>query len=225
VGGPEEWGSVNSGFGGIGSTRNYHNLKGDYGVDSTDIPQSLALNYVYALPVGRGQKVGGGMNAVEDAVVGGWQVSGITHFQDGFPLGIGNGGANNNSLWGGNQHATVVPGGNPKSGTCPNGQSVGTKICWFNGTAFKKTPAFQFGDAPRYFSNLRAPGYVDWDLGIQKWFNITEGFKLEFRAEMFNAFNHTNFDSPDVGIGDGNMGQVSNTQGPRQMQLSLRLTR
>jgi hypothetical protein len=227
--GPEEWGSINSGFGGIGTIRNYYDLKAEKGVDSTDIPQSLVLNYVYELPVGRGKKFGSGMNGIEDAVVGGWQVSGITHVQGGFPLGIGNANANAASLWGGNQHANVVPGASFKSGMCGAGTSnpipVGAKYCWFNPAAFTQAPAYTFGNAPRYFSNLRAPGYVDEDLGIQKWFHITEKFRLQFTAQMFNAFNHTNFDSPDPNIGDGTMGEASNTQGARQVQLSLKLVR
>ena len=228
VGGPEEWGSINSGFGGIGSIRNYYNLKAEKGVDSTDIPQSLVLNYVYELPVGRGKTFGGSMNPIADAVVGGWQVSGVTHVTGGFPLGIGNGGANPASLWGGNQHATVASGVNWKSGGCTINNTlvpVGKQLCWFNASAPTQTPAYQFGNAPRYFSNLRSPGYVDEDLGIQKWFNITEGFRLQFRAEMFNAFNHTNFDSPDVGIGDGTFGRLTNTQGARQVQMALKLYR
>jgi len=79
VGGPEEWGSINSGFGGIGSIRNFYNLGAEWGVDSTDIPQSVVLNYVYEIPVGRGKKYGSGMNAVENAVAGGWQISGISN--------------------------------------------------------------------------------------------------------------------------------------------------
>jgi hypothetical protein len=55
VGGPEEWGSINSGFGGIGSIRNFYDLGAEWGVDSTDISQSVVLNYVYELPVGRGR--------------------------------------------------------------------------------------------------------------------------------------------------------------------------
>jgi hypothetical protein len=232
AGGPEEWGSITSDEGG-GTIRNYYDLAADKSVDSTDVPQSLVLNYVYELPVGRGKKFGGGMNAIANEVVGGWQVSGITHVQDGFPLSITNGGANNSSVWGGNQHATLT-GVSAKSGTCPNGQTVGKGTCWFNGAAFEKTPsapqAIQenlnpFGNAPRYFSNLRAPGYVDEDLGIQKWFNLTEKFRLQITAQMFNAFNHTNFQSPDIGYGDGNFGQVTATQAARQVQLSLKLTR
>ena len=50
-------------------------------MDDGDIPHSLALNYVYDLPVGRGKKFGGGMNGIENAVLGGWQVTGITTAQ------------------------------------------------------------------------------------------------------------------------------------------------
>jgi hypothetical protein len=225
VGGPEEWGSINSGFGGIGSIRNFYDLGAEWGVDSTDIPHSLVLNYVYEIPVGQGKKFGSSMNAVENAFAGGWQISGISNFKGGFPLGIGNGGANPNSVWGGNQHATVVSGVDPKNGTCKNGDPAGHGICWFNPAAFVQTPAFQFGDAPRYFSNLRAPGYVNTDLAIQKWFNIKEDFRLQFRAEMFNVANHANFTAPDPNIGDTTFGQVTNTQGARQVQLALKLYR
>jgi hypothetical protein len=150
--------------------------------------------------------------------------------QAGFPLSIN---ANNNgaSLWGGNQHANLTGAAMKGTGTCGAGTSnaipVGTKYCFFNPAAFSQAPAYTFGSAPRYFSNLRAPGYVDEDLGIQKWFTLTEKFRLQFTAQMFNAFNHANFDSPDINLGDAatTMGQASNTQGPRQVQLSLKLVR
>jgi hypothetical protein len=222
VGGAEEWGSASSGG---GSIRNYYDLAADKSVDSTDVPQSLVLNYVYELPVGKGKKFGSHMNSVADAFIGGWEVSGITHVQAGFPLSISNGGANPASLWGGNQHATVVSGVSLKQGKCNNGKVVGAQTCWFNPAAFVQTSAFQFGNAPRYFSNLRAPGYVDEDLGIQKAFHLTEKFRLQFTAQMFNAFNHANFDSPDIGLGDSTFGQTTNTQGARQVQLGLKLNR
>jgi hypothetical protein len=226
AGGPEEWASISSGG---ASIRNYYDLKAEKSVDGTDVPQSLALNYVYELPFGKGKTFGGSMNTLSDEILGGWQVSGITHVQAGFPLSIN---ANNNSasLWGGNQHANLT-GASFKSGTCgastSNAIPVGQKYCFFNPAAFSQAPAYTFGSAPRYFSNLRAPGYVDEDLGIQKWFHITEKFRLQFTGQMFNAFNHANFDSPDINLGDAGttMGEASNTQGPRQVQLSLKLVR
>ena len=221
------WSSINSGG---ASIRNYYDLKADRTVDSTDVPQSLVLNYVYELPVGRGKKYGGGMNTIVDTVAGGWQISGITHWQKGFPLSIGNGGQNNGSLWGGNQHATFT--GASFAPTCTS------KRCIFNPAAFEATAglpagpatpaqiAATFGNVPRYLSNLRAPGYVDEDLAIQKWFNIPEKFRLQFTAQLFNAFNHANFTSPDTGIGDPLFGQCSGqTMAARQIQLAIRLVR
>ena len=146
--------------------------------------------------------------------LGGWQVSGITHVQGGFPMSI-NPNRNAGSLWGGNQHANLTGAAMKGTGKCGAGTgspiSVGTKYCFFNPAAFSQPPAYTFGTAPRYFSNLRAPGYVDEDLGIRKWFNLTEKFRLQFAAQMFNAFNHPNFGLPmlTLGVGDGTMGEAS----------------
>ena len=224
--GPEEWGSINGDQGGSG-IRNFYNLKADWSVDGDDIPESLVMNYVYELPVGRGKKFGGSTNAITNAVVGGWEVSGITTVQSGFPMAIGSG-TSSQTVFGGNQHAQLT--GKPfKSGTCggTNGVPaipVGTKYCFFNPAAFAQPSPFTFGNAPRYFSNLRAPGYVDQDLTMAKWINITEKFRFQFAVQMFNAFNHPNFGIPSAGVGSPTMGLSSSTQGARQMQGVLKLT-
>ncbi len=226
TGGPEEWGSINGDQGGSG-IRNFYNLKGDWSVDGDDIPHSLVLNYVYDLPVGRGKRFGGGMNRVEGAVAGGWQVSGITTAQSGFPMAIGAGG-NAASVFGGNQHADLT--GQPlKSGHCGGTGGVpeipvGSKYCFLNPAAFAAPQDFTFGNAPRYLSNLRAPKYVDEDLTLGKWFNFTEKLRMQFAVQMFNAFNHPNFGIPAAGVGSPNMGLSSSTQGARQMQGVLKLT-
>jgi hypothetical protein len=222
VGGPESWASINSGG---GSIRNYYNLKGDKSVDGSDVPQSAVLNYIYKLPVGKGQRFGGTMKGATNAVLGGWQVAGITTMKAGFPLSIGNGGADPASLWGGGQHATLVPGVSAKSGMCQTGESVKQGTCWFNPNAFAQTPAYHFGDAPRFFSNLRAPGYFDTDLSFQKMFHLTHHFHAQFRAEFFNVFNHVNFHSPDTNFGDATFGQIVSTGSPRQVQLALTISR
>ena len=237
VGGPEEWGSINGDEGSSG-IRNFYDLKADWSVDGDDIPHSLVLNYVYDLPIGRGKKFGGGMNAVEDAVVGGWEVTGITTAQSGFPLSIGASG-NSASVYGGNQHADLT-GVGLKTAGCGGIKAgspfipVGKKYCFFNGQpatsvgngpgAFEPPADYTFGTAPRYFSNLRAPLYVDEDLTLAKWFPIRERLRMQIAVQMFNAFNHPNFGIPDVTIGDPNMGESSSTQGARQMQGVLKVT-
>jgi len=226
VAGPEEWGSINGDTGGSG-IRNFYDLKADWTVDGDDIPESLVLTYLYELPFGRGKKFGGGMSRVEDLVAGGWAVNGITTVQSGFPMSIGPNG-NSSTVYGGNQHANLT--GQPfKSGNCgsvthPPVIPVGTAYCFFNPLAFTPPPAYTFGTGPRYYSNLRAPGYVDEDLTLGKWFNFTEKFKLQFAVQMFNAFNHPNFDIPDSGAGDTTMGEASGTQGAREMQGVLKIT-
>jgi hypothetical protein len=226
VDGPESWANINSGG---ASIRNYYNLRQEWTVDSEDIPQSLVLNYVYELPFGRGKKFGSGMNLVEDEIIGGWQVTGITTVQSGFPMSVAPG-TNSASVYGGNQHANLT--GQPirGTGTCGAGTlsnpfiPVGTKNCFFNPAAFTSPDAYTFGDAPRYFSNFRAPRYVDQDLGLQKWFRIGEKLRLQVGVQMFNAFNHPNFGVPDAGVGDATMGESAGTQAPRQMQGALKLT-
>lgn len=226
TGGPEEWGSINGDQGGS-SIRNYYDLKADWSVDGDDIPESLVLNYVYDLPFGRGKQFGSGMNRIVDGVAGGWEVSGITTAQSGFPMAIGAGG-NSASVFGGGQHADLT--GQPfKSGHCggTNGVpviAVGSKYCFFNPAAFAAPADFTFGNAPRYFSNLRAPKYVNQDLTFAKWFDLKERLRFQLGVQMFNAFNHPNFGIPTAGVGSPTMGLSSSTQGARQMQGVLKLT-
>jgi hypothetical protein len=63
----------------------------------------------------------------------------------------------------------------------------------------------------------------NWDMGIFKNFRLTERAKLQFRAEMFNAWNHTNFNSVDLSVGSGGLGQVTSARIPRIMQFALKL--
>ena len=194
--------------------RNYYNLAAERSVDADDIPHSLVISYIYELPVGTGKKFGSHMNRAVDAAIGGWQVSGISTFKSGFPLSIS---ANNfsSSLYGGNQHANVVGD--------PNNIAHRGIHQWFNTAAFQQAAPYTFGDAPRYFSNLRAPGYDNWDLGIQKWFTISEEFRLQFRGEMFNAFNHANLYAPNTTVGAGSYGTITAANPPRDVQLALKL--
>jgi hypothetical protein len=167
------------------------------------------------------------MNKALDAVAGGWEITGITTAQSGFPMAI-NPNGNASTVYGGNQHADLT--GAPfHSGNCggTNGIPaipVGQKYCFFNPAAFRAPDPYTFGTAPRYFSNLRAPGYVNQDLGIQKWFTLKERLRMQIAVQMFNAFNHANFGIPSATVGSPNMGLSSSTQGARQMQGVLKVT-
>jgi hypothetical protein len=197
---------------GSGTVRNYYNLAAEKSLDGDDIPKSLVLNYVYQLPVGRGRHFGGDMSGALNAIVGGWQVSGISTFKDGFPLSIV-ADNNNTGSFGGGQRPNLV--GDPHT----SNQTINH---WFNTAAFAQPAAFTFGNVPRTMPNLRAPGINTTDLGIQKYWNPSERWKLEFRAEAYNIANHPQFFAPDANFGDPTFGTVTSAYPGRSIQFSLK---
>ncbi|MBV9625113.1 MAG: TonB-dependent receptor [Acidobacteria bacterium] len=209
VGGPENWASASANF--SENIRNVYNLAAEKSVDATDTPHSFVLSYVYELPVGKNRKVGAGMSGVANAIVGGWQTSGTLTLKEGFPLTITSSG-NGLNYFGAGQHVDVVGDyhvANP------------SRTEWFNTSAFAVAPPWTLGNAPRYFSDLRAPGYRNWDISIQKYFPIQERYRFQFRLDMFNALNHTNFYSPNTFMGGG-FGTITQAWTPRQMQAALK---
>ncbi len=214
VGGPTTWANTSGNF--SENFRNVYNLAAEKSVDPNDITHAFVLSYVYELPVGKGKKVGGGMNSVLNAVVGGWQTSGIATFKGGFPLRIN---VPNQNEFGVGQNVNVVGDYHVSN---PN------RFQWFNGAAFVQAPQWTLGNAPRYFSDLRAPGYNNWDMSIQKYFPVHESIRFQFRLDMFNAFNHVNFYKPDTNFCDVTkpgctLGTLNASWGPRTMQAALKL--
>lgn len=221
IAGPESWANSSG-----ESIRNVYNLAAEKSVDPTDTPNSFVLSYVYDLPVGKGKKLGRGMNAVANQIIGGWQTTGILTLKQGFPLSINSSG-NGLNYFGAGQHVDVVG---------PYKISHQTRTQWFNntppgvsGAAFQPAARWTLGNAPRFFSDLRSPGYDNWDAGIQKNFPIREATRLEFRLDMFNALNHTNFYSPNTSLpsfgatSPGSFGTISESWTPRLLQAALRL--
>jgi hypothetical protein len=224
MGGPETWANASSNF--SENIRNVYNLAAEKSVDPTDTPNSFVLSYVYELPVGKGKKFGSGLHGVSNQILGGWQTTGIITSKEGFPLTITSSG-NGLNYFGAGQHVDVV--GKYRV-------SHQSRTQWFNntppglpGAAFQPAAPWTLGDAPRFFSDLRAPNYNNWDLGVQKHFPIKESTRLEFRLDMFNAFNRTNFYSPNTYLpsagatSPGTFGTITETWTPRLLQAVLRL--
>ncbi len=199
-------------FAGASTIRDANNINAEKSVDGNDITHSLVVNYIYELPFGRGKQFGSHINRALDGVIGGWQISGITTFKSGFPLSI-TCPDNSNSYGGGGARCDIV--GDP----VPQHQTISN---WINPAAFKQAAKFSYGNSPRYLSNLRAPHMNNTDLAIQKYWNFTEGMKLQFRAEMFNAFNHPNFYAPGQNLTSDNFGKISNALQPRDIQLGAK---
>ena len=183
-----------------GATANYYNIAGEKSVDAGDIPQALVASYVYQLPIGRGKAVGSGMNRIADAVVGGWELSGIATFRGGIPLSVF---GNQWNSYGGDPRPNYVSGVNPK----PAHQKISNSVAnsWANVAAFAYAPYGSFGNTPRYMSQLRGPHYTNWDSALEKNWDIRESMRAQFRFETFNSLNHPNFYAP----GPGNMSLYS----------------
>jgi hypothetical protein len=208
VTGPEGWASTSP-----SNTRNVYNLGLDRSVDATDTPNSVVLSYVYEIPVGRGKQFASGMNGVMNAFLGGWQTTGIATLKQGFPLGI-NSGVSTDLYFGAGQNVNVIGDYHIPN---PNYNQ------WFNTSAFAPAAPWTLGDAPRYFSNLRAPNYDNWDMGIQKFFPIKENLRIQFRVDFFNAFNHANLYAPNMSFGSGEFGKITETFTPRLTQAVLKV--
>ena len=130
----------------------------------------------------------------------GWEISGITTYQSGTPFSVVNGGsANGVSVLDNAGVANGVGAGSypdvigdpylrpPVGATNP--QSIGPAL--LNAAAFAAPTGLTFGDAGRNF--LNNPSRLNFDVSLLKHFKVTEGSTLEFRAEAFNVFNHTQF--------------------------------
>ena len=211
------------------TTQDPFNRKGSRGRSGFDIRHNFVANVVYELPFGRGSRFGG------------WQVSAIASVHSNLPftpvLSFDNAGLQSLLT---SERPDLV--GNPYAGVCPNGSRVGTPSCWFNPRAFAVPPPGQFGNAGRNI--LRGPGFAQFDVALQKGFQLREGARITFGAEAYNLFNHPNFAVPSNtqspltlgGNGDAvfkdptgsfanNVGRIFSTVGTgRQIQVDARLT-
>ncbi len=207
------WGATNQEF------RDNTNIAMNKAVDASDVPNSLVVSYIYQLPIGRGQAVGKNMPRSVDAIVGGWQVSGISTFRNGLPLGLTD--DNNTSYsFGGGQTPDQV---HKPLKVKRQWSSAGTGIVDFDTTAFQQAASFTFGTTQRNLSYMRGPGTDNTDLSLQKYFVLKERWKLQLRGDAFDIFNHPYFTNPDTGLGDSNFGLISGAFQPREIQGSLKI--
>jgi hypothetical protein len=210
TGGTADWAYV----GNDTTYRNPFDPRMDKSVDGSNIKHSLVVNYAYALPFGRKGRFANHVNGATDAVIGGWQLAGITSAKSGFPLHIGNNGTV--APFQGNAYADEV--GNPK---LSSGRSYKD---WFNTTAFQDSAEFTYGTATRFQSDLLAPGYVNWDMSLQKIFDVPlEGLKVQVRGDFFNAFNHTNLYAPNTSDDNPSEGVINNAADNRQIQGAVKI--
>jgi len=209
------------GFGGgvgNGAPQDDNRLYLDRGRAVNDARQRFVASYIWQLPVGQGMRFldrGGVVNTI----LGGWELSGITSYQSGFPFTVESGSDYSNT---GSSNAR------PDRTCTGNGQH--TINNWFDKSCFTTsalsaaldagTP--RFGNAGRNI--LTGPAFHNWDLALLKHFQVTERVKLEFRAETYNTFNFVAFGAPNSVVGNPNEGKLGGAGQPRDIQFGLKLS-
>lgn len=190
-----------------------------------DVRHDLTANLVYELPFGPG-KTYLSQPGVMRSIFGAWEFNSIVDARTGFPVNVTidrnsadvpDGNSNN-------QRPNLVPG---VSLIPPGGQTISE---WINPAAFSIPAPGTFGDAPRNIA--RGPGAWQIDMSLAKHMSLTERLQMQFRAEVFNIFNHPQYGQPqsDFSAGPGIFGSIISTVNtgpvgtgtPRQMQFALR---
>jgi hypothetical protein len=180
------------------------------GRSSFDHTNILAANAVYEIPFGRGHAHGSNLHPVADAVIGGWEFSGIYLYHSGDPLTFGVPGATLGNGWG--TRPNLV--GDPAS-------SNPSANLWFNPNAFAAPGPYLFGNSG--IGILDGPSSHVLNLALMKKFKFGEQRYLQFRWEAFNALNHVNLGDPNTTIGQGSTGQIFSAGPARVMQIALKV--
>jgi hypothetical protein len=196
------------------SSLNPLNFNSTYGPSLFDARHRLVFNYVWELPVPKYQGLKG-------QLLSGWETSGILTVQTGFPIRI----TSADDIEELSSFFFEPPGEPNLTGPFhtqdprTHGGYVFDPNLFTNDTVAPGT----IGNAPR--SICCSPGISNFDMGVFKGFRITERVGAEFRAEIYNAFNHTQLYSVDGDISDGtNFGFAQKFRPPRQLQFALKFT-
>ncbi len=199
---------------GANSYINPANVRQNWGPAGYDATHALSIDYIYQFPHLKG-------NPVASALLSDWQVSGITHYQSGFPVSIV---SNGNLQCADCGYQTV----NLVQGSFPYNRST------LDPTAFTRPGDGYYGSLGR--NALRAPGFGNWDITFARNIRIKEGINMKISADVFNFFNHaeiwsinTSWASDTINGGPNtstlaNFGSTSAFRPPRTMQLGFKFT-
>src|ERR1019366_3308720 len=185
----------------------------DRSLDPSDVPRRLVASGVWALPFGAHST---GWRA---QVIKGWQLNGIVSGQTGMPLSV-SGASNFTGInW---PNVLFDP-------TLPSDKRSVTQ--WFTTAASANPPNFVIGNIGATLPKTRGPGFVNSDLSATKNFSLRERWKLQVRAEAFNALNHVNYSNPNTSFSPNSLGvntnslfgHITSSLSARAIQLGMHL--
>lgn len=203
-----------------GNPQELDNLREEWSVSANDATNRFVTAVVAQLPFGRGRFIGSNMGHALDLIVGGWQGSTTFTFQTGQPMPIS---MANPRLADGNQRPDVA------CAQVLTGISVHraafTDQPYLNAGCFADPGDQQAGNAPRYFSNIRADGIHNFDVSFSKNIALVRENQLELHADFFNFTNTPRFAFPAFAYEDPAFGIVNSTAAgytPRHTQFGVR---
>jgi len=194
----------------LNAVSNPYSLAYDNGPSGLDRTHIAFVNFIYDIPFLKDSS-----NKLLKSTVGGWQVSGIVTLQSGEPVNITLGGASGNIC-------NTLPNCTNRPDRTGGVSYPHTVASWFTTSQFGAPAAGAFGSTP--FNYVRGPGRQNWNLSLFKsfLFSETRGSRLEFRAEFFNAFNHTEWNNISNSFSSSNFGAITSAHDPREIQLGLK---
>jgi hypothetical protein len=188
----------------------------DKGMAGFNVPQNLMTAAVWQLPVGKGRRLLGGASPLVNGFVGGWTLDAITSFSRGNPFTVN--APNNTAAVLTNFRANRLSNGRTEL----NNTNLRTNgLYWINPSSFAAPATGYFGNSGANI--LTGPGVNNWDLALEKNIQLRERWRLQFRSEFFNAWNHAQFANPDSTVGDANFGQITQARDAREIQFGLKL--
>jgi hypothetical protein len=193
------------------------NFRLERGLSTFDTRHRFIASYTYDLPYGHGRAYGSSSSGLLNALLGGWQTNGIVTLQSGNPLDPSTG----------LQLSGTQTGTRPDV-TCDPNDFPHDPARWFNTSCFSSAFLGRYGSAGRDI--IIGPPTHSWDAAMLKRFSLgKEERYLQFRSEIFNAFNHPNFDNPSVTVSSSTFGKITSAgvqdarASSRQIQFALRL--
>ena len=207
-------------YGQFGTPTDQYNQRADYGPADFDHTYVTTVAHTLELPFGPGHRFMSSASGVTRALVAGWAFRGITSYYSGMPFSpsIGAQGFLNSP----DQTSRPDLIGDP---SVPHQSAT----LWFNPAAYGTPALYTFGNAGR--NSLRGPDYFTADWSISKNFKIRERTGLEFRWEVFNAFNRQNLALPNTAVDSSAGGLIQDVQaapsggnGMRNMQFGAHIT-
>ncbi len=195
----------------VGGPQDPYNTRADRGNTDGVRRHVFSAAYSYELPFGRGKPFLSSSKGFVNAVIGGWQIAGITYLRTGTPFSLSI--TTTQTGW-----RAIRPNATSSGALSRSDRSTNR---WFDPSGYSLPAPFTYGNSAR--NSLFGPGDMVFDASALKNFRILERVTAQVRGEFFNLPNHTNFGNPATNISvPSTVGRITSAGDPRQVQFGIK---